>query len=106
MLFPLNTTAKTNPMPANHVISFTVTAEQFHILKELARKEYRSLDNLPTTLLAIGYQWYSEDHPIYVQKRPKDRDPDKSDWQLYEDEEVMAEIQRIPFNSLPAHLQQ
>jgi hypothetical protein len=93
-------------MPANHVISFTVTAKQFHILKELARKEYRSLNNLTTTLLAIGYQIYSEDHSIYVQKRPKDRDPDKSDWQLYEDEEVMTEIQRIPFNSLPAYLQQ
>ena len=38
-------------------IQIKLTEKQYHLLKEMARKEYRTIGNTATMLLAEGFNW-------------------------------------------------
>ena len=77
-------------------IQIKLTQKQYHLLKEMARSQYRTIGNTATMLMAEGFNWYLEDHEVYVNRMELDKDPEKGDYQYYTDPE-MKEI----FNSMP-----
>lgn len=77
-------------------IQIKLTEKQYHLLKEMARSQYRTIGNTATMLMAEGFNWYLEDHEVYVNRMERDKDSEKGDYQYYTDPE-MKEI----FNSMP-----
>lgn len=77
-------------------IQIKLTEKQYHLLKEMARSQYRTIGNTATMLMAEGFNWYLEDHEVYVNRMERDKDSEKGHHQYYTDPE-MKEI----FNSMP-----
>lgn len=80
-----------------YAISIKLTEKQFHVIKEMARGEYRTIGNTLAMLAATGFSFYIQDNGVYIKKRDEDRSPDKDDFQYYKDDELVQVFDSIPF---------
>ena len=80
-----------------YAISIKLTEKQYHILRDMAKEEYRTIGNTATMLMAEGFAWYLEDHDICIYKRPEDQDPEcVREFQRYTDKELKEIFSEIP----------
>ena len=80
----------------DYAISIKLTENQYNVLKELARHEYRTMGNLFSMLAVHGLGFYLTDHDINVKKTEQDRDPDKHVYQYYTDAELEKVFETAP----------
>lgn len=81
-----------------YAISIKLTEKQYHVLKNMAKDEYRTIGNTAAMLMATGFGWYIEDRDIYIDKTPEDRLPEAGEYQRYTDKELKGIFDSIPFN--------
>lgn len=81
-----------------YAISIKLTEKQYHLIKEMAHSEYRTIGNTVAMLAATGFKWYIEERDIYVKRMEHDRDPGKGEYQYYTDQEMKDTIDTMPFN--------
>lgn len=82
----------------DYAISIKLTKKQYHLIKEMAHSEYRTIGNTVAMLAATGFKWYIEERDIYVKRMECDRDPEKGEYQYYTDQELKDTIDTMPFN--------
>ena len=66
-------------MSNNHLIqsdrlrvSITLTAQQMHVIREISKEDYRSMDQMIQILLYLGFESFQLDHSLYIQRMPDD----------------------------------
>jgi hypothetical protein len=80
-----------------YAISIKLTEKQYHILRGMAKDEYRTIGNTATMLMAEGFAWYIQDHDLCIYKRPEDRDLGcDREFQRYTDKELNEIFSEIP----------
>ena len=80
----------------DHAIAIKLTQNQYNVLKEMARREYRTMGNLFMMLAVHGLAFYLTDHDITVKKSEADRDPNGHDYQYYTDQQLEAVFETAP----------
>jgi len=80
----------------DYAISIKLTDNQYNVLKDMAKGEYRTMGNLFTMLAVYGLGFYLTDHDIRVKKTEADKDPNGNDYQYYTDQELEAVFERAP----------
>ena len=80
----------------DHAIAIKLTQNQYNVLKEMARREYRTMGNLLTMLAVHCLAFYLTDHDITVKKSEADRDPNGHDYQYYTDQQLEAIFETAP----------
>jgi hypothetical protein len=80
----------------DHAIAIKLTENQYNVLKELARHEYRTMGNLFSMLAVHGLGFYLTDHDINVKKTEQDRTPNGNDYQYYTDQELEKIFETAP----------
>ena len=80
----------------DHAIAIKLTENQYNVLKEMARREYRTMGNLLTMLAVHGLGFYLTDHDINVKKTEQDRTPNGNDYQYYTDQELEKIFETAP----------
>ena len=80
----------------DYAISIKLTENQYNVLKEMARREYRTMGNLFAMLAVHGLGFYLTDHDIRVKKTEEDKDPNGNDYQYYTDQELEAVFELAP----------
>lgn len=80
----------------DYAISIKLTENQYNVLKEMARREYRTMGNLFSMLAVHGLGFYLTDHDITVKKTAKDHNPNGNDYQYYTDHELEKALETLP----------
>lgn len=80
----------------DYAISIKLTENQYNVLKEMSRREYRTMGNLFSMLAVYGLCFYLTDHDIRVKKTEEDKDPNGNDYQYYTDQELEAVFELAP----------
>jgi hypothetical protein len=80
----------------DYAIAIKLTENQYNVLKEMARHEYRTMGNLFSMLAVHGLAFYLSDHEITVKKSEADRDPNGNDYQYYTDQELEKIFETAP----------
>lgn len=80
----------------DHAISIQLTENQYNVLKEMARHEYRTMGNLFSMLAVHGLSFYLTDHTIAVKKTEQDRSPNENAYQYYTDHELEKVFETAP----------
>jgi hypothetical protein len=80
----------------DYAISIRLTEKQYHILKNMAKCEYRTLGNMTTALLAEGIQFYLVDRSVCVKKMENDCTTENPQYEHYTDQEIIEELIKIP----------
>jgi hypothetical protein len=80
----------------DYAIAIKLTANQYNVLKEMARHEYRTMGNLFSMLAVHGLGFYLTDHDINVKKTEQDRTPNGNDYQYYTDQELEKIFETAP----------
>jgi hypothetical protein len=80
----------------DHAIAIKLTENQYNVLKEMARREYRTMGNLFMMLAVHGLGFYLTDHDINVKKTEQDRTPNGNDYQYYTDQELEKIFETAP----------
>jgi hypothetical protein len=80
----------------DHAIAIKLTENQYNVLRELARHEYRTMGNLFSMLAVHGLGFYLTDHDINVKKTEQDRTPNGNDYQYYTDQELEKIFETAP----------
>jgi len=78
-----------------HSITLNLTADQQHVLNELAISEFRTQQNLLGMLICLGYSCHLDNMCVVVKKREQNLDP--SNGSCYLDSEIEAILQSLPF---------
>ena len=81
----------------DYAISIKLTEKQYHLMKEMAHSEYRTMGNTVAMLVTTGFKYYIEEHDIFVKQMECDRDPEKGEYQYYNDQELKDTIDTMPF---------
>jgi hypothetical protein len=82
----------------DYAIAIKLTENQYNVLKEMARREYRTMGNLFTMLAVHGLGFYLTDHDINVKKTEQDRTPNGNDYQYYTDQELEKIFETAPLH--------
>lgn len=53
-------------------VSITLTAQQMHVIREISKEDYRSMDQMIQILLYLGFESFQLDHSLYVERMPDD----------------------------------
>jgi hypothetical protein len=80
----------------DYAISIRLTEKQYHVLKNMAHAEYRTMGNMVGALIAEGTHFYLADHCVAVRKIEKDCVTDHPKCEYYKDEEVIETLTGIP----------
>jgi len=82
----------------DYAISIKLTKKQYHLIKEMAQYEYRTIGNTIAMLAAVGFKLYIEERDIYVKRMECDRDPENGEYQYYRNQELKDTIATMPLN--------
>jgi len=82
---------------SHHAVSIKLTDEQFEVLKNLSRADYRTTQNTLAMLINVGLHWHLEESELYVKKINQHRDPDGSEYQYYSDCELKDIFESLPY---------
>lgn len=80
----------------DYAISIKLTENQYNVLREMARHEYRTMGNLLSMLAVYGLGFYLNDRDINIRKTEEDRDPDGNEYQYYTDLELEKVFENAP----------
>jgi hypothetical protein len=75
-------------------VTLNLTAEQQHVLNELADSEFRTQQNLLGMLICLGFSSHLEDMCFVVKRPGQNLEPGNS---YYLDSEIEAVLQSLPF---------
>ena len=81
-----------------YAISIKLTEKQYHLIKEMAKGEYRTMGNTLAMLAASGFHWYIQDHEVCVKRVEQDRDSEQGEYQWYRDPEMIEIMETMPLN--------
>jgi hypothetical protein len=88
-----NTTTNTT---MDYALSIKVTEKQYHVLKMMAKAEYRTLGNMVGALIAEGIQFYLTERSICVRKMEEDCTTENPNYEYYKDAEIIDALITIP----------
>lgn len=80
----------------SRTITVELSEKQYHIIEEMARTEYRTIENTWAMLAANGFIYILCDRDVCVKKLEEDRDFDGPEVQFYNDKEMEAIVGEIP----------
>lgn len=80
----------------DYAISIKLTENQYNVLREMARHEYRTMGNLLSMLAVHGLGFYLNDRDINIRKTEEDRDPNGNEYQYYTDLELEKVFENAP----------
>lgn len=80
----------------DYAISIKLTENQYNVLKEMARQDYRTMGNMFTMLAVHGLGSYLSNHDLSIRKTEADRDPNVQEYQYYKDLELEEVFENAP----------
>lgn len=80
----------------DYAISIKLTENQYNVLKEMARQDYRTMGNMFTMLAVHGLGSYLSNHDLAIRKTEADRDPNGQGYQYYKDLELEEVFENAP----------
>ena len=79
----------------DYAISIKLTERQYHMLKNMAKSEYRTIGNMVGALIGEGINFYLTDRAVYVKKMEEDCTSENPRYEHYTDQEVIDELVKI-----------
>jgi hypothetical protein len=79
----------------DYAISIRLTEKQYHVLKNMAHSEYRTMGNMVGALIAEGIHFFLTDRSVSVRKIEEDCVTDHPRCEYYRDEEVIETLTGI-----------
>lgn len=80
----------------DYAISIKLTEQQYYLLQQMARQEYRTIGNTFSMLAAEGLSYYLVDKSIYIKKKPEHCTSDNPEHEHYTDPQLIEEFAKIP----------
>lgn len=72
-------------------VNITLTTQQLHVIRELAKNDYRSMDQMIQVLLHLGFETFRMDNSLYIDRMPDDN----STYSAYTDSELTEMMRPI-----------
>ncbi len=79
----------------DYAISIRLTEKQYHVLKNMAEAEYRTMGNMVGALIAEGVNFFLTERSVCVRKMAEECVTDHPKCEYYRDEEVIETLTRI-----------
>ena len=80
----------------DYAVSIKLTEKQYHLIKEMAKDQYRTIGNTLAMFVVEGFKWYVQDHEVYIKRMECDRISTGGDYQFYTDEESIETLDQMP----------
>ena len=79
----------------DYAISIRLTEKQYHVLKNMAESEYRTMGNMIGALIGEGIHFFLTDRCVAVRKMEEECVTDHPRCEYYKDEEVIETLTKI-----------
>ena len=81
----------------DYAISIKLTEQQYYLIKEMARQQYRTIGNCFSMLAAEGLRYYFVDNEaVCIQRKPEHCTTENPHYENYTEQELIDEFSKIP----------